>query len=191
MSWSVLRCASAMGGGGPYCKDSAALGSRYQVEAKSADPDGEHASEAGAERPTEHVWGCFKHCGRIGARRQRAILFMVKAEGVSAAGELAAGGYAASSPRGGPLRPARSASCSTSSASRRRSLAISGARRARSRRQSAASRRETDRFFGMVLNEHEAPEFSFVLSWISRRRASFCRCRLFLELCRQIQQSSG
>jgi len=50
-----------MGGGGPYCEDSAAFGSRYQVEAKSAGRDGEHSSEAGAEHPTEHVCGHFKH----------------------------------------------------------------------------------------------------------------------------------
>ena len=63
-----------MGGGGPYCEDSAAFGSRYQVEAKSAGRDGEHSSEAGAEHPTEHVCGYFKDRGRIGAGRQRAIL---------------------------------------------------------------------------------------------------------------------
>ena len=80
MAWSVLRCASAMGGGGPYCEDAAAFGSRYQVEAKSAGRDGEHSSEAGAEHPTEHVCGHFKHRGRIGGRRQRVILFMVKWE---------------------------------------------------------------------------------------------------------------
>jgi hypothetical protein len=80
MAWSVLRCAAAMGGGGPYREDSAAFGSRYRVEAKSAGRDGEHSSEAGAEHPTEHVCGHFKHRGRIGARRQRAILFMVKWE---------------------------------------------------------------------------------------------------------------
>jgi hypothetical protein len=60
-----------MGGGGPY--DSAAFGFRYQVEAKGAYRDGEHASEAGAEHPTDQVCGHFKHRGRIGGRRQRAI----------------------------------------------------------------------------------------------------------------------
>jgi|ERR1700730_8571843 len=80
MAWSVPRCASAMGGGDPYCEDAAAFGSRYQVEAKSAGRDGEDSSEAGAEHPTEHVCGHFKQRGRIGGRRQRAILFMVKAE---------------------------------------------------------------------------------------------------------------
>jgi len=64
----------------PYSKDAAAFRSRNQVETKRADRDGEHSSEAGAEHPTEHVWGDFKHRGRIGARRQRAILFMVKWE---------------------------------------------------------------------------------------------------------------
>src|SRR6266404_5071156 len=58
---------------------------------------------------------------------------------------------------GGPPRRARIASSSRSSAKLRSSLAISGARRARPRRQSAASCRNIDRFFGIVLNKHEAP----------------------------------
>src|SRR5882762_5331036 len=71
---------SRAGLGWPYSEDAATLGSRYQVEAKRADRDGEHSSEAGAEHPTEHVCRHFKHRGRIGGRLQRAILFMVKRE---------------------------------------------------------------------------------------------------------------
>jgi hypothetical protein len=70
----------SLGGWRPHSEDAATFGSRYQAEAKRADRDGEHASEAGTERPTEHVCGHFKHRGRIGGRRQRAILFMVKWE---------------------------------------------------------------------------------------------------------------
>ena len=46
-------------------------------------------------------------------------------------------------------RAARCASCSRSSANLRSSFAMSGARRARSRREAAASRRNSVKFFGM------------------------------------------
>ena len=58
--------------------------------------------------------------------------------------------HAASFLRGRILRSAWSAACSRSSANLRSSFAMSGARRARSRREAAASRRNVGRFSCMV-----------------------------------------
>jgi len=71
------------------------------------------------------------------------------------------GQSAASSFRG---RFPRSASSSRSAANRRSSLAISGARKARSRREAAASRRNIVTSFRMIPIEQGSRKFSFVPS---------------------------
>ena len=85
-----------------------------------------------------------------------------------------------------------SACRSRSSANLRSSFAMSGARSARSRRDSAASWRNAVRSFCMVPVKHGAPEFSFVLSCCSAAsRALFFRFCSFVKFCCQRQQTAS